>query len=357
MKNLNLMIVIGTRPQYIKVAPLIRSLKLNKYKNIKYTLIDTGQHYDKNLSDNFYKELRIKKANYNLKVGSHTHGKQTAKIMIKLENIVLNQIPDCIIVFGDTNSTLAASLISKKLHIPLAHIEAGLRSYNLTMPEEINRILTDKISDYLFCPTKSSVLNLKKEGINKNIFNVGDIMYDNYLFYKKFFKSKVKYDKPYILVTIHRAENTDNNKSLENIIFILNKLSSDYLIIFAIHPRTKKILQKNNISTTGLKLIEPQSYINIIGLILNSKILITDSGGLQKEAYFAKIPCVTIRRQTEWIETLESGWNRLSNVNSIKNLTKKIQEAISFNRNNKIKSHYGNGKTSEKILDCIVKSL
>jgi UDP-GlcNAc3NAcA epimerase len=356
-KKINIVFIIGTRPQYIKLSPILRKInekKYNKYFNFK--IIDTGQHYDKNMSDNFYRELQLKKANINLKVGSNKSNIQTAKILIALEGkINLKNNIDYVIVFGDTNSTLAGSIFSIKNSIKLIHIESGLRSYEEFMPEEINRVITDKISTVLFCPTKNAVINLKKEGIRNNVINSGDLMYDNFLFFKeKFIKTKLSKFK-YILVTIHRAENTDNVDYLINFINVLNELSKSYQIIFPIHPRTKKILITNKIKTDNIQILQPQSYLNILKLLINSKVLVTDSGGLQKEAFFAKKPCVTIRKKTEWNETLQGGWNRLANINNHLDILNKIKQAVNFKKKKSPNPFFGNGQSASVILDYIIK--
>ena len=356
-KKIRIVFIIGTRPQYIKLSPILRKIKEKKYnKYFNFKIIDTGQHYDKNMSDDFYSELQLKKANINLKVGSNKSNIQTAKILIALEDkINLRNKIDYVIVFGDTNSTLAASIFSIKNSIKLIHIESGLRSYEKFMPEEINRVITDIISTILFCPTKNAVMNLKKEGIKNNVINSGDLMYDNFLFFKKkFIKTKLSKNY-YILVTIHRAENTDNIDYLINFINILKELSKNHHIIFPMHPRTKKILMNKKIETDNIQILPPQSYLNILKLLINSKVLVTDSGGLQKEAFFAEKPCVTIRKKTEWSETLHGGWNRLANINNELDILNKIKQALNFKKKKSPNLFFGNGKSASVILDYLIK--
>ena len=358
-KRINLLFIIGTRPQYIKISPLLRAINNNYYKNyFSYKIIDTGQHYDTNMSKIFYKELSITKPHINLNVKSHQSNIQTSKILTNLENKVnFKKKFDYIIVFGDTNSTLAGSLFSIKNSIKLIHIESGLRSYEKFMHEEINRVITDRISTILFCPTKKSILNLKKEGITKNVIYVGDLMYDNFIYFKKKLTNSKLNKENFILATLHRSQNTDNIKNLKKFIIILRKISKSNTVIFPIHPRTKKMILKNNININGIKILSPQSYISIIKLLIQSKILITDSGGLQKEAYFAKIPCVTLREKTEWDETLINGWNRLAKIYNTEDMIKKIDQAINFDVKKQKNNFFGNSKAANKILDYLINTL
>lgn len=309
--------IIGARPQFIKASALSKLIK--KEKKINEIIIHTGQHYDYEMSKIFFNQLNIPKPKYNLNIKSKYHGEMTGKMIEGIEKILIKERPDYTLVYGDTNSTLAGALASKKLHIPVIHIEAGLRSYNTKMPEEINRVLTDHCSDILFTPSKLANQNLKKEGIKKNIINVGDIMYD--LFKSNNFKiqkDKKVYD---IIVTIHRAENTNFKIKILNIIKNLNKLSIKYSILFPLHPRTKNLLKKykilklfNNI----IKIVKPLSYKNTMYYLKYANFLITDSGGMQKEAFFSRTQTLTVRDETEWKETVDLGWNRLQNQQIIK---------------------------------------
>lgn len=344
--------IIGARPQFIKAASFSRACK-GKLEEI---IIHTGQHYDKNMSDIFFDELEIPKPKYNLEVGSGNHGKQTGTMMVEIEKIVEQENPDAILVYGDTNSTLAGALVGSKLLIPVYHIEAGLRSYNKNMPEEQNRILTDHISELLLCPTETAVKNLRKEGIVKNVYNTGDIMYDAVLHNCILAESKSKIleelklkPKEYILSTIHRAENTNSRERLMEIIYGLN--ASEENIILPLHPRTVEYLKKYNLELNkNIQIIEPIGYLDMLLLEKNAKKIVTDSGGVQKEAYFLNIPCITMRDETEWIETVEYGWNTLvgADRNKIKNAIKKIEIP-------KDKPEcFGNGQTSEEILNIIL---
>ncbi len=358
-KKLKILTIVGARPNFIKIAPLFEEFK--KYRMIKPILVHTGQHYDFEMSQIFFRELKIPKPHYNLGVGSGSHTWQTAKIMERLELVILKEKPNLVIVVGDVNSTLAGALASAKLQIPIAHVESGLRSYDKTMPEEVNRVLTDHISDFLFCPTKTAVKNLEKEGITKGVYNVGDIMYDAFL--KNIWiaqkKSKIlnklnSKPKSYILLTVHRPSNTDNLKNLKNILEAIQE--SDERIIFPLHPRTKKQLKKLNYlcayQLTNLQLIEPAGYVDMLWLEKNAKKILSDSGGVQKEAYCLKIPCITLRDKTEWVETIKEKWNVLVGANK-----EKILSAIkNFNPMFPQKKHFGDGKTSKKILKILVEN-
>ena len=353
-KEFKILIVVGARPNFVKVSPLLEEIK--KYRQIKPILVHTGQHYDFEMSQVFFQDLKIPKPDYNLGVGSGSHAYQTAEIMKRLEPVILKEKPDLVIVVGDVNSTLAGALTAAKLHIPVAHIEAGLRSYDKFMPEEINRLLTDHISQLLFCPTKTAVENLKKEGIKKGIYNVGDIMYD-------IFKSKIKNQKSkilqklelkpksYLLLTIHRPSNVDNLENLKNILEAIKE--SNEKIIFPAHPRTKKQLKKLKLKIENwkLKIIAPQGYVDMLCLEKNTKKILTDSGGVQKEAYWSRIPCLTLRKETEWVETVKSGWNKLVN----RNKNKIIQTINFFQPQKKQPQYFGSGKASQKILQILYK--
>lgn len=346
--------VLGARPQFIKAAPVSRVIR----REVEEIIIHTGQHYDQNMSDIFFEELSIPKPDYLLGIGSGNHGKQTAEMLTQIENIILDEKPDYMMVYGDTNSTLAGALAAAKLHIPIVHVEAGLRSFNKKMPEEVNRILTDHISTHLLCPTDTAVENLKNENITDGVANIGDVMYDAVLFNAELAKKNstiLKQQsldaKDYYLITIHRAENTDNKERLGNIFEAFNQIPGTK--VWPIHPRTKKMITDygfNLDSIEGLKIIEPIGYLDMLTLELNSKKIITDSGGVQKEAYFAKVPCVTVREQTEWIETLIDDANILVGTD-----TKKIVDAVLKDVQPSYKPVFGDGHTSEKILDILLK--
>jgi UDP-N-acetylglucosamine 2-epimerase len=354
--------VIGARPQFVKAASLSRALKNKKYSMIKEVIVHSGQHYDFNMSNSFFDELKMPKPLYNLNVGSGSHGKQTGSILTELENILINEKPDLVLVYGDTNTTLAAALATAKTEIKLAHVEAGLRSFKKGMPEEVNRVVTDALSDLLFCPSELSKLNLLSEGKkSEKIFISGDIMLDSFMYYynksKKIeiFKTYDINKKDYVLATIHRAENTDNKKNLEAIVDTLRKLSETIKVLLPIHPRTLKMVEKYKLSLDGINVIEPVSYLTMIAFMANSRTIITDSGGVQKEAYFLKVPCVTVRDETEWPETCEFGWNTLTPIIPHNIFYKNIESAVNFNNTSHKYSHfYGDGNAATKILDTIL---
>ena len=333
--------IIGARPQFIKHAPV--ELELRKEFNL--VTVHTGQHYDDNMSKVFFDELNISKPEYVLELGGMSHGKQTGMMMMQIEDIVLDEEPDAILIYGDTNSTLAGALVGAKLHIPVFHIEAGLRSFNKSMPEEVNRVLADHVSDMFFIPSETARANLHKEGIEHNVFNVGDVMYDMILLAGKNGLMKNSDQSGYYYVTLHRPYNVDIESRLTEILKMLNSL--DKTAIFAIHPRTRKKmgnfgLKMNNFG--NIKFIDPVSYFENINYIYNCDGLITDSGGMQKEAYWLKKKCITVRPETEWIETLENKWNTL-----VFDDLKKIGDIANIQPGEYKKEIYGNGNASEKI--------
>jgi UDP-GlcNAc3NAcA epimerase len=353
--------VVGARPQFIKSATLSRLINLQKNNKINEIIVHTGQHYDDNMSDLFFRELEIPKPLYNLQVGSGSHAEQTGSIMIGLEKIVNIESPDIILVYGDTNSTLAASLVSAKTSCKLAHVEAGLRSFRRGMPEEVNRVVTDCLSDILFCPTSVAKDNLTLEGKGDKAFVVGDIMYDSFLYYQneletaKILSSFNLKNNQYFLVTIHRAENTDNPDNIKNIFSSLKTFLPNVDIVIPLHPRTKKVLKELNVSLDGFNVINPVSYQSMISLLSGSRVVITDSGGLQKEAYFSKTPCVTVRDETEWVETLDYGWNRISPPSNKNDIISSIKSALEIDvHNTTYYEHYGDGKAAEKIISQLL---
>ena len=343
--------ILGARPQFIKAGTVSREIA--NYKDIDEVIVHTGQHYDSNMSDIFFEEMKIPKPDYFLGIGGKSHGAMTGQMIEKIEEVALKEKPDWIMVYGDTNSTLAGAIVASKLHIKLAHIEAGLRSFNMKMPEEVNRILTDRVSDVLFCPTQTAVNNLKNEGFDKfdcKVVKSGDVMYDGALFYKNLaVKPNIKLDKDYILCTIHRAENTDDKNRLNNIFEALVEISRKQQIVLPLHPRTKKIVKELNIDTGDIVIIDPVGYLEMVWLIDNNSLVMTDSGGLQKEAYFFQKPCVTLRDETEWVELVENGFNILVGADK-----EKILKA--YDKSNKSLSKiqlsdlYGDGKAAQKIV-------
>ena len=343
--------VVGARPQFIKLAILSKELR----ENHNEIIIHTGQHYDDNMSRYFFEEMQIAKPDYNLNIGSGSHGKQTAEMLIGLEDIFLHQKPDVVITFGDTNTTLATGLAATKLNIPVAHIEAGLRSHNREMPEEINRILTDHISDYLFAPTLTAMENIKSENLYGKPFLVGDVMYDSLLYYGKIAEQKSRIlknlklkQKEYILLTLHRPYNVDNIQKLQNIFSALKQTKR--FIVLPVHPRTCKMIESTNtIIPENISIIEPLGYLDFIFLQKHSEKIITDSGGIQKEAYLNGIPCITIRPETEWIETVKAGWNVL--VGDKKDQL--IENCLHFKPSHNRPRYFGDGDSSKKIISIL----
>jgi UDP-GlcNAc3NAcA epimerase len=358
--------VVGARPQFIKAAAVsryIRRYNKENFDSLNEIIIHTGQHYDKNMSEVFFEELEIPTPQYNLGVGSTSHGKQTGEMLESIEKVLQKENPELVLVYGDTNSTLAGALAASKLHIPIAHVEAGLRSFNKKMPEEINRILTDHVSTYLFCPTLTSIRNLNNEGFKDNLYLVGDVMYDCMLFYKeKIEKQKTTLNKfglesqKYILATVHRAENTDDIHNLTNIFEAFNEISKFMPIFVALHPRTRKYISEYKIKVENqVKLLDPLSYLEMIELELNAYMILTDSGGVQKEAYFVETPCITLREQTEWVETVECGANVLSSPVK-ETILSTFEKMSNKNYSDIFKDKlYGEGNASEKIVSIITK--
>ena len=351
--------IVGARPQFVKAAAVSRAFKNT---NIKEILVHTGQHFDKNMSEIFFEEMEIPVPEYNLGISSLGHGAMTGRMLEKIEEVIIKEKPDGLMVYGDTNSTIAGALAAKKLGIKVFHVEAGLRSFNMKMPEEINRILTDRISDCLFCPTDTAVDNLMNEGFGNfgsKVIKTGDVMYDAALFYSK--KSVEKSDiikqlglinTPYLLATVHRQENTDNKDRLNEIVNGLNQLSNDTQVVVPLHPRTRKILSSSNIKV-NFNIIDPVGYFDMIELIKNSQLILTDSGGLQKEAYFFKKYCVTLRDETEWTELVHHGYNTL--VGASKKKIIEQSEALLNKKKLFNDELYGNGNASGLIAGLIEK--
>ncbi|CAB1251600.1 UDP-N-acetylglucosamine 2-epimerase homolog [Clostridiaceae bacterium BL-3] len=350
---MKILTVVGARPQFIKAAAVSNIIR----KHHSEILVHTGQHYDENMSKVFFEELNIPKPDYNLGVGSGRHGKQTGTMLIKLEEVYEKEKPDFVLVYGDTNSTLAGALCASKLLIPVAHVEAGLRSFNMEMPEEQNRVLTDHISNILFVPTKSAEKNLKEEGIKKGVYNVGDVMFDAILNFKKLARSRSEIieeldleGKEYILTTIHRAENTDHIDKLSNIVGALNECGKT--VVLPLHPRTRKYMLNYGLEfSENVKVTDPVGYLEMINLEMNSQKIVTDSGGVQKEAFFMRKPCITMREETEWVETVENGWNKIVGTDR-----EKILDAVlNFIPSREQKNIFGDGSASSKILEILDK--
>ena len=357
--------IIGARPQFIKAAMVNKAIQKHnmegKRHEITEVILHTGQHYDDKMSAVFFRELNIPEPDLNLGVGSGPHGQQTGQMLIRIEEVLISEKPNWVLVYGDTNSTLAGALAAAKLRIPIAHVEAGLRSFNRNMPEEYNRVLTDHCSDLLFCPTQTAVQNLKHEGITKGVYWVGDIMYDSILHNIKIAEKNSRIlekldlrPKDYSLATIHRAENTDEPKKLKSIFSALDKIAQNgQHIIVPLHPRTRKKL--NDSETCPLKnlvLTNPVSYLDMLLLEKQAKAIFTDSGGVQKEAFWFAVPCVTLRNETEWVETVETGWNYLAGTDK-----QSIIRAFNATSNSKLNTPpnlFGDGNAGNLILQHLI---
>lgn len=353
---MKILTIVGARPQFVKAAVLSRIIANDQ--ETSEILVHTGQHYDENMSDVFFDEMNITKPDYNLHIQSKLHGEMTGKMMAEIEKVVLLEKPDWILVYGDTNSTLAGALVAAKLHIKLAHVEAGLRSFNNQMPEEINRILTDRLSNILFCPTDYAIKNLEAEGYNnfteKKIVKTGDIMLDASMYYSK---REIQFTKTipeiFALCTVHRAENTDSEEKLLTIFTSLNEIGVKNKVVFPLHPRTKSKLEtiepRYKTVFPNIVFLDPLGYLEMIWLLKNCKFVITDSGGLQKEAYFFRKMCLTLRDQTEWKELVDIGYNLLSKIDKTE-IVAKANEILNTKQDFETVL-YGDGKAGELILE------
>lgn len=355
---MKILTIVGARPQFIKAAALSRELESRA--GVEEILVHTGQHFDKNMSDVFFDEMNIPKPKYNLEINSLGHGAMTGRMLEGIEKLLLDEKPNMLLVYGDTNSTIAGALAAKKIHVPVGHVEAGLRSFNMRMPEEVNRILTDRISDHLFCPTDTAIKNLATEGFNDfdcKIHRSGDVMQDAALYYAQFSEeksdvlSKLGSPKNYVLSTIHRAENTDDPIRLSAIISSLNEINKTQQVICPLHPRTRKILE-NLPEKAQFTILDPVGYFDMIELLKHASLVMTDSGGLQKEAFFFQNACITMRDQTEWTELVDNGYNMLAGADkaAIMNAYAKMSNLnLDFS-----KDLYGGGNAAANIADVLV---
>jgi UDP-GlcNAc3NAcA epimerase len=355
--------ILGARPQFIKAAAVSRSIRQhnkNSDNYIKEIIIHTGQHFHKNMSDDFFTELEIPQPDYNLKIANLSHGAMTGRMLEAIESVLKIQKPNLVLIYGDTNSTLAGALAARKMHIPVAHVEAGLRSFNMRMPEEINRIIADRLSNYLFCPTRTAVNNLSNEGVTEGVHNVGDVMYDVNLYYRERAKQQKDLKQwgvrkgQYALCTIHRAENTDDISRLKSILEAFRYIALKNPVLFPIHPRTKKLLRSMGKEKwlDGITILEPVPYLEMLGLEMSAKVILTDSGGIQKEAFFHNVPCITLRDETEWVETVSTGNNVVvgsdkTAIISAYNKAKKNNIAINESY------PYGDGNAAEMIIKIV----
>jgi len=353
---LKIITILGARPQFIKAGSVSREIA--KYEEIQEIIVHTGQHYDANMSEVFFDEMQIPKPDYFMNIGGKSHGAMVGQMIEKIEEILVKEKPDLVIVYGDTNSTLAGAIAASKLNIKVGHVEAGLRSFNVQMPEEVNRILTDRVSSVLFCPTQSAVDNLNSEGINNwgadtKLFLVGDVMQDGANFYKKLAQKPLGLvgSNDFVLCTIHRAENTDDQTRLGQIVSALNEIALTKEVIIPVHPRTKKILQAGDYDTDNLTIIDPVGYLNMVWLIDHCELVMTDSGGLQKEAFFFNKPCITMRDETEWVELIESNCNILAGADKNKILEAYRSHTFSKKFNADL---YGAGEASGRIVKILL---
>jgi len=350
---MKILTVVGARPQFIKAAAVSRAISANG--DIREIIVHTGQHFDSNMSEVFFEEMRIPTPAYKLEVNSLSHAKMTGRMMEGLEEIIEKEKPDHVLVYGDTNTTLAAALTAQKMHHRVAHVEAGLRSFNMAMPEEVNRILTDRISNLLFCPTDTAIKNLSDEGYQHfdcNIVKSGDVMLDAAKFYaeKSAEKSTIRDElglDSFVLATMHRQENTDDPAILQSIFDGLNKIAEETALVIPLHPRTRKVLEGFQISD-AIKIIDPVGYFDMLELLKHCQLVITDSGGLQKEAYFFQKHCVTVREQTEWLELVDNGYNVVAGTDA-GNIYTSFQE-MSTKESDFDKALYGDGHASEIVV-------
>lgn len=356
---IKILTIVGARPQFIKAAAVSRVIRSQYAGRIDELLVHTGQHYDKNMSKVFFDELDIPHPRFNLEISGGSHGAMTGRMLEAIETVMLAEKPDWVLIYGDTNSTLAGALAAAKLHIPVAHVEAGLRSFNMRMPEEVNRILADRVSNRLFCPTETAVENLAREGVTAGVSLVGDVMYDVSLYYRDVARSRSDAlarlgleEGKYVLATCHRAENTDDPSRLREIGLALADLALNQPVVLPVHPRTAKILAEQGLTASmkDVTLVEPLPFLDMIRLEQSARVIVTDSGGVQKEAFFYDVPCVTMRDETEWVETVELGWNVLTGASRdaiVSAAAKPVRPAGKGN------SPYGDGRASEKIVAAL----
>lgn len=351
--------IVGARPQFVKAAVVSRILK--DTEGVEEMLVHTGQHFDSNMSEIFFDEMEIPFPKYQFNINSLSHAKMTARMMECLEEVIMKEKPNAILVYGDTNSTLAAALVASKLHVPVGHVEAGLRSFNMKMPEEVNRILTDRVSQWLYCPTQVAVDNLTKEGFKEmghNIYMTGDVMYDAALYYTRLLDKKpglIEIPKhPFILATIHRQENTHDKEQLEKVIRILNELNRTISLLMPVHPGTAARMRQSSIQPE-FKMIDPVGYFDMIRLLQQCQFVVTDSGGLQKEAFFYNKYCLTLREQTEWVELVENKVNFICGTDA-----DKVKENLSVIQSSSFPDGlllYGDGHAGDKIVQLLQESL
>lgn len=356
--------VVGARPQFVKAATVSAAIVQERRRGgaLEEILVHTGQHYDQNMSQVFFDQLEVPRPKYNLAVGSGSHGAMTGKMLGAVEQILLDEKPDWLLVYGDTNSTLAGALAAAKLHIPVCHVEAGLRSFDKRMPEEVNRILTDHVSELLLCPTQAAIDNLKTEGVTRGVHHVGDVMYDAALMFAKVAGSSAEVlarygvqPKSFVLSTVHRAENTDDPARFEGILKGLGAVATAACpVLLPLHPRTRATIKARGLEALlsvnpALLVIEPVPFLDMIVLEQQAKLILTDSGGVQKEAYFHRVPCVTLRDETEWVETVQAGWNQLVGADQAR-----IVQAVAAAKPGRAIDEYGEGNAAGKVVELLL---
>lgn len=358
---MKILTVLGARPQFIKAAAVSRALQRRNETpgtSVREMIVHTGQHFDANMSDVFFEELDIPRPDHHLGIAGLGHGAMTGRMLEGIETLIQAEKPDWVLVYGDTNSTLAGALAAAKLHVPVAHVEAGLRSFNMRMPEEVNRIVADRVSTLLLCPTTTAVENLAAEGVTSGVHNVGDVMFDVSLFYRERARRESGMlnrlgvtESGFALVTCHRAENTDDPARLEGIVAAVERIARQLPVVLPVHPRTRKLLSDHGLETRlgAVTVTEPLGYLDMVALEQSAKVILTDSGGVQKEAFFYRVPCITMRDETEWVETVACGANRLTGAS-----TDAIMSAFDYVMNNgtvaATMTPYGNGRAADEIV-------
>jgi len=356
---MKVMTVVGARPQFIKAAAVSRAVAGRG--DLEEVIVHTGQHFDENMSRVFFEELAIPEPAVNLGIAGGGHGEMTGRMLAALEPTILEHRPDVVVVHGDTNSTLAGALAAVKLHVPVAHVEAGLRSLNRRMPEEINRIVADHVADLLFCPTQTAVENLRREGVRRGVHLTGDVMFDSALHYGRLARERVDLGErfglapgQFYLATVHRAENTDEPARLAGILEGLER--AERPVVLPLHPRTRRTMQQAGLAVRRVRLLEPVSYLEMLALEAGARAILTDSGGVQKEAYFAAVPCITLREETEWVELVEAGWNRLVGTDPAR-IAEALAWAEAHPRRRPAETPYGDGRAAEHIVDLLAGSV
>jgi UDP-GlcNAc3NAcA epimerase len=356
--------VLGARPQFIKAAAVSRAIRSQNASGghpIREVIVHTGQHFDANMSDVFFTQLDIPKPDHHLGVSGMSHGAMTGRMLEGIEALIQSEKPDWVLVYGDTNSTLAGALAAAKLHVPIAHVEAGLRSFNMRMPEEVNRIVADRVSTLLLCPTDTAIENLRAEGVTKGVHNVGDVMFDVSLFYRERARAESGIlgqlslrEGNFALMTCHRAENTDDPARLAGIVTAVSAIAKRMPVVLPIHPRTRKLLETNGLTAKleGVTVTEPLGYLDMVALEQAASVILTDSGGVQKEAFFYRVPCITMRDETEWVETVQCGANRLTGA-STSAIMEAFDHVVSNGGFSSDSQPYGRGAAARAIISIL----